>query len=441
MAEANDNHDYVGATPPSKAVRTGPSPLYRLLQALASLRFTAILFVLTLIIVFFGTLAQKRDSLNTVLDEYFYCWLAWVDLNLISDFTQVFLKGVRLYGTDEDPGRLRIPFPGGFTIGWVMVVNLVAAHIVRFKLTWKRAGIWVLHAGVIVLLGGEFIRANYAIEDQMRLSEGQSANYLYSLDKSELVFLRPAGSGSDEVVSLPGQMIENAVGALPISHPELPFDVEVVQYMKNTSDPARPISGPVPVKFGEKNLATAGLGLAVRLNAEKEISSIKGDRKINLPGCYVTLREKSNGKAIGTYLFGTAIDDLQPVGPDGEWRAAFRLKRTYLPYSIQAIKVERINWPNTDKPKEFKSTVRLENPTTQESREVLIEMNRPLRYEGRTYYQSTMDTGGPANLTGFQVVQNPGSHIPYVACTLITLGMAFHFLLKLIDFLNRRARR
>ena len=441
MAQANGKHDYVGASPPSTSVRTGPSVVYRILQALASLRFTVLLFVLTLVIVFFGTLAQKRDSLNTVLDEYFYCWLGWVDLNLISDFTQVFLKGVRLYGTDDDPGRLRIPFPGGFTIGWAMAINLVAAHIVRFKLTWKRAGIWILHAGVIVLLGGEFIRANFAIEDQMRLSEGQSSDYLFSLDKSELVFLRPAGSGSDEIVSVPGQMIENAVGGPPITRPDLPFDVEVLQYMKNTSDPARPISGPVPVKFGEKNPATAGLGLAVRLNAEKEISSIKGDRKINLPGCYVTLRDKTSGKAVGTYLFGTEIDELQPIGADGEWRAAFRLKRTYLPYSIQAIKVERINWPNTDRPKEFRSSVRVENPTTQESRAVLIEMNRPLRYEGRTYYQSQMDTGGPANVTGFQVVENPGSHIPYIACSLISFGMAFHFLIKLIDFLNRRARR
>jgi ResB-like family len=441
MAQPHDNHDYVGAAPPPKAVRTGPSPAFRILQALASLRVAVILFVLTLVIVFFGTLAQKRDSLNTVLDEYFYCWLAWVDLNLISDFTQVFLKGVRLYGTDEDPGRLRIPFPGGFAIGWAMVINLVAAHIVRFKLTWKRLGIWILHAGVIVLLGGEFIRANYAVEDQMRLSEGQSADFLYSLDRAELVFLRPGGSGADEVVSVPGRIVENAVGGIPIAHPDLPFDVEVVQYMKNTSNPLQQVTAPTPVKFGEKNPATAGLGLVVRLNAEKEVSSIKGERKINLPGCYVTLRDKTSGKPVGTYLFGTEIDELQPVGPDGEWRAAFRLKRTYLAYSIQAIKVERINWPNTDKPKEFKSTVRLENPATQESREVLIEMNRPLRYQGRTYYQSTMDTGGPANLTGFQVVQNPGSHIPYVACSLITLGMAFHFLLKLIDFLNRRARR
>src|SRR5262249_48665486 len=161
------------------------------------------------------------------------------------DFTQVFLKGVRLAGTDEDPGRLQIPFPGGFTIGWAMVVNLIAAHIVRFKLTWKRLGIWILHAGVIVLLAGEFVRANYAIEGPMRRSEGQSANYLFSLDHAELVFLRPAGSGSDEVVSVPAPMVENRVGGLPITHPDLPFDVEVVQYMKNTSDPARPISAPV----------------------------------------------------------------------------------------------------------------------------------------------------------------------------------------------------
>ena len=114
-----------------------------------------------------------------------------------------------------------------------------------------------------------------------------------------------------------------------------------------------------------------------------------------------------------------------------------------MPYTIHALKVERVNWPGTDKAKEFKSTVRVENPVTQEGREVVVEMNSPLRYhfDNRTYYQSQMDSGRAGNITGFQVVQNPGAHVPYWACSMIAAGMALHFGLKLKEFLNRRARR
>ena len=435
-------HDYVGANAPPTAVARSRFSFRRLLEPVASLRLTVILFVLTLILVFFGTLAQKRDSLNTVLADYFYCWLAWLDLNAISDFTQVFLKGFRFAGTDEDPVRVQIPFPGGFLIGTLMAINLTAAHVVRFKLTWRRLGIWLLHAGVIVLLAGEFVRANWAVEDRMTLREGQTGTYLFSLDRTELAFLKPTGSEADDVVSVPGELIERAGAGGMVTHPDAPFDIEVVQYIRNSKDPNAPPdhSGIEPVGFGEANPATAGIGRAIKLREHKEFSSIKGEGQINMAACYLTLKDKSTGQPVGTYLFGTEIEEPQPVGDSG-WRAAFRLKRTYLPYTVTAVSVERENWPGTMKPKEFKSVVRVDHPAFQESREALIEMNRPLRYEGRTFYQSTMNVGGPAKVTGFQVVQNPGSHIPYAACTLITLGMAAHFLLKLVEFLKRRARR
>jgi ResB-like family len=433
MARPRDDHDYVGDAPAKAPAKGGGLSARTVLLPLASLRLTVVLFVLALVIVFFGTLAQKRLSLNTVLEEYFYTWIAWVDLNLISEFTQVFLR-FRLMGTEEDPVRVPIPFPGGFTIGWLMVINLTAAHLVRFKLTWKRLGIWVLHAGVIVLLAGEFIRANWAVEDRMNIREGQSANFLFSLDHSELAFMRKTADGADEVISVPGELLTTAGGSA-VSPPDLPFDLEVVKYMRHTGPPT-------PVQFGKENPADAGIGKVVTLPEEKEVSSIKGGGKINTPGLFVRLTDRATGKSLGTYLFGVEFPDPQIIPHAGEeWRVAFRLQRTYLPYTVHAVKVERVNWPDTEKPKEFKSVVRLENPTTQETREVLIEMNEPLRYQGRTFYQSQMDTTRGGNITGFQVVKNPGAHVPYVACTLIAVGMAFHFLLKLVTFLKGRGAR
>lgn len=427
-----DKHDYIGEQPPAKVANTKPLT-HKILKPLASLQLTIALFVISLLIVFFGTMAQKYDSLNTVLDNYFYCWVAWVDLNLLSDFTQVFFS-FRFAGTEQDRVTCTVPFVGGFTLGWVMVVNLIAAHILRFKMSWKRSGIWILHAGMILLLVGEYVRANYALEDRMNLYEGQSSNYLFSLDRTEVVFLTSKDGINDEVISFPGDMVEKAAGKEPLSHPDLPFQLKVVQYMKNTTDV-------MPVVDPSTNLANAGVGQMLKLESAKEVSSIRGGGKINSPGCYVTLINVKDGKELGTYVLGYHIDNLQPVQHEGkEWRLAHRLKRTYLPYNVTAVSVERVNWPNSDKPKEYKTTVKVENTQTGESRDAVIEMNSPLRFAGSTFYQSSMDNMDDRKFTGFQVVRNPGSTIPYIACILITLGMAMHFLLKLQSFLILRGK-
>ena len=48
-------------------------------------------------------------------------------------------------------------FPGGYTIGGLLLLNLVAAHVYRFKFEWKKSGILLTHLGLIVLLVGELL--------------------------------------------------------------------------------------------------------------------------------------------------------------------------------------------------------------------------------------------------------------------------------------------
>src|SRR4051812_4588917 len=119
MATDSHPHDYVGEAAPAK--KSGPNPALTALKAVASLRVAMVLFGLSLFLVFFGTLAQKHAGIERVLGQYFYCWLAWVDLNLISDFTEVFFQ-FRFLGSTEHPVRLPVPFPGGYLIGWAMVI-------------------------------------------------------------------------------------------------------------------------------------------------------------------------------------------------------------------------------------------------------------------------------------------------------------------------------
>ena len=81
---------------------------------------------------------------------------------------------------------LGFPFPGGWAIGSLLLVNLVAAHAIRFKISLKRTGILLIHAGLIVLMMGELVTGVFAIEGNMAIATGQSANYVEQNENMEL---------------------------------------------------------------------------------------------------------------------------------------------------------------------------------------------------------------------------------------------------------------
>src|SRR4051812_4756905 len=197
MSAPTASHDYVGDHPRA-AARARPRPVARALKALASLQLTVVLFSLSMALVFFGTLGMTQESIEGAVRHYFRCWVAWIDLQGLAEFGKVFL-----HLSPDTSLRVKLPFPGGYTIGWVMFANLLAAHLVRFKLSWKRSGIILLHLGVIVLLAGEFLTGQMAVETHMRITEGGSSRFTYSLSETELVVVDPSDPNADQVVVVP----------------------------------------------------------------------------------------------------------------------------------------------------------------------------------------------------------------------------------------------
>ncbi|MCU0703962.1 MAG: hypothetical protein MUF18_08305, partial [Fimbriiglobus sp.] len=238
--------------------------LPRLFQLLASLKVTVVLFVLSSLLVFFGTLAQKGQGVWTVVDNYFYSWWVKVEVKYLLEFGKVFL-GVRPDATSA----AWFPFPAGKLLGWAMVVNLTAAHVLLFAklvsglrkqaarsrstaaeiglLLLKRSGIIVLHAGVLAMLLGEYVTREFAVEQQMLIEEGKSANYAYETRNFEIAFVDRTDPAADKVAVLPSRKLKDAVEArdrarrygLPLpstrfTHDALPVDVEVLEYFPNS---------------------------------------------------------------------------------------------------------------------------------------------------------------------------------------------------------------
>ena len=146
-----------------------PNDFLRPLRFLASLRLTVVCLGFGMSLIFLGTLAQVHLGIHHVQAQYFQSlFVFW-----------------------SPPGASwKIPvLPGGYLLGAVLLVNLIAAHATRFEISRKKIGIFLLHLGVILLLIGQLLTGLYARETQMRIDEGQTLGYSEAPREVELAVI------------------------------------------------------------------------------------------------------------------------------------------------------------------------------------------------------------------------------------------------------------
>jgi hypothetical protein len=418
----------VGETPQPKP-KCQHGIAYKALTALASLRLTVWLFVLAIALVFFGTLAQVDEGIWTVLSKYFRTGLARVPFQVFVRFGQIFFN---LSQDISVPGAF--PFPGGWLIGGCLLANLLAAHATRFKLTWKRSGILVLHAGLVVMMVSELITGLLAVESRMFIKTGQSANFLQHHLRLEMAMVDSSNPDHDDVVMIPGSILRKGG---TIQNDLLPFDVEVLKYMVNSD-----LYEKAPE--GVTNPATDGSGLTVVAVEQPEVSGAAAEQRDDIASMFVTFKEKGTGKALGTYLVSQWFtwNPLVPPHPEHvsckgkTYDVSLRRERMYQPFTIHLLEFHHDKYLGTETPRNYSSRIRLVDPSQDEDREFVISMNEPLRYAGDTFYQSGVLPGDQGTI--LQVVNNPGWLMPYISCVLVSVGMILHFGLHLIGFLGRR---
>ncbi|MCE9530279.1 MAG: cytochrome c biogenesis protein ResB [Planctomycetes bacterium] len=417
------------------------------LNALASLRLTVVTFAVALLLVFFGTMAQTSEGIWTVVDKYFRSTYVWVPFQLLATFFQKFFdlsKNTKWGGS--------FPFPGGWLIGSIMMANLLAAHVLRFRWKWKRIGIILIHSGFVALMLGELITGMYAVESKMYLQKDESTNYLNDSLSVELAFHRMDGDEKTETV-IPKSMLKK--GEI-VRDSRLPVDVEILDYHKNSMP--RPIDGDKDVPgtlifivnpSQEQGQRDNTSGTRFMTEPAPEAIGVKSAAE-DAPAVKVRLRVKDTPDPIGTYFVSLWHDrnfsmrrviavPFDFVVDGKSYRMELRNRRIYKPFTFQLTNFEHKKYPGTETSKDFVSTVNLNDPEKNVSREgIRIWMNHPLRYRGETYYQNQFffDDSG----TVLQVVNNPGWLLPYASCALVALGMILHFGITLSTFLKRRKK-
>src|SRR5258708_32096652 len=140
--------------------------LRKIVDLFTSLKLTIICLAAGMALIFAGTLAQVHLGIHEAQQRYFQSLLVWWPAE----------------------GRgFRIPiFPGGHLIGAVLLINLIAAHTKRFRRSWRKLGIHLTHAGLIIMLAGGLFTDLSAGEHHLQLATGDAKNYSGDLRQTEL---------------------------------------------------------------------------------------------------------------------------------------------------------------------------------------------------------------------------------------------------------------
>jgi hypothetical protein len=377
--------------------------LDRLIGVITSLRLTVVCLMLAIVLVFWGTLAQVDLGLYKVQNEFFrsffICW------------------------TPPHWG-IKIPvFPGGYLVGGVLLINLISSHFKRFTLSADKAGIWLVHFGLILLLFGQFLTDRLSRESTLHLREGETRNYSESERQSELAIIDRTDPAADSVVAIPQRAL---MRQKEIRQSVLPFVVKVKAFYANSKVAQRAPNA------AEPPAATQGVGKRATVQAEPRVTDM--DER-DVPSAVVELVAPQG--SLGSWLVSEYVSEPQEVACNNRtYRLAMRLRRFYKPFSLQLVEFRHDVYPGTDIPKNFSSRVLVQRPETGEKREVLIYMNNPLRYGGETFYQASWDKDDHG--TVLQVVHNPSWLTPYFSCILVGAGLVWQFLTHLLGFTLKR---
>ncbi len=372
-----------------------------LLRPLASLKLTIVCLACAMVLIVVGTLDQVHIGIFEAQNRYFKSFFLFLPI----------------------PGTpYAVPwFPGGYSVGGVLLVNLIAAHVAKFRFAWNKLGIHVLHGGLILMLLGQLFTSLFQVESQMRLDEGQTKNFSESPYYDELTITDRSLPDRDRVISIPDSELRKG---RTVAVPGSAFRVRVDEFYANSAL-INPNQLPSPAY---PHLPLGPMAVAVPV-----AKTFKQDER-NVATTAVTLLQGE--RAIGSWRVSTGFPQPVSFTVDGKpFQIALQPQRYYQPFALQLLRFHHDRYAGTDIAKNFSSQVRLLDPSRREDRQTSIFMNHPLRYAGLTFYQAGFDDND--RTTVLQVMQNPGWTIPYISCALLVVGMLWQFGSHLIRFARK----
>ena len=348
-----------------------------------------------IVLVFFGTIAQKNIGLYASQMKYF------------SSFFFLFLGF--------------IPLPGGRLILLLMTINLFSSLFKRNLWQLKKFGIIIVHLGGLLLLLGGGLTAYFSSEGNMIIAEGETSNYVDDYHDMELVFVNNAFKDSIEYTVVDEPLLkEGNRFNLFEDGPEIYIlsNIKNVR-IENRISPADSIYKGLLEKF-------------VLLPKKPEPENTQ-----NRPALIYKIQGTSNGlDGIYGLFLGQGLNDYFQL-KEQDFHSEYRRKRTYVPFEIELIDFEKIMHPGTNIAKSFSSEVNLIEDGI--PRRTLIKMNEPLRHKGYTFFQASFIENLDKETTVLATVKNYGRLFPYISSIIMSVGLLIHLLISLPKMIKKKS--
>jgi hypothetical protein len=380
--------------------------LRKLVDIITSLKLTIVCLVAAMVLILAGTLAQVHLGIHEAQQRYFQSLFVW---------------------WPPESSGFKIPiFPGGHLIGAVLLINLIAAHAKRFRWAWRKLGIHLTHAGLIIMLAGGLFTDLFAVESHMRLSQGDTKNYSEHPRLMELAVIDATDPEFDQVTAIPETLLRRK---RMIEHPSLPFQIVVRNFFQNSRLQTLSES-----TNGARPIANQGPGAQIAVQSVPRATGVDERDVVTaaieiVPIDFVTARWR-----IARHLAGLGCTwcaaGFSCAGRT--WQLVMRPARYYKPFSVTLQKFTHEKYAGTEIPKNFASRMTLIDPERAVNRDVLIYMNHPLRYRGETFYQAGFQQDDSATI--LQEVHNPSFIAPYVACVIVATDCSCQFGYHLVGF-------
>ena len=333
-----------------------------------------------MILLIAGTLAQKWIGLYAAHQLFFSSFVLWAG---------------------------PVPLPGGYTVLGVLTLNLAFKFLFASEWNWNKAGIILSHLGVLILLVGGLLTALTAKEHYMILAEGQESPYVYDYVRRELAIYK----NEDSVLKIPFEIVKN-------DRPSLPFTLEVLRTYKNSHIVKRE---EMAEEFDQRTLHGMAMHMALQDKPAER------DPEANISGLVFAVRGLDEAQD-GIYI---AIEGMPaPITlryKDNEYHVILGKAQTRLPFSLKLKNFIKESYPGTNKARAYSSDIIVQDGALEWP--AIVEMNKPLRYKGYTFFQSSFerDTLGTERSI-FAVVKNQGRLLPYIGTIILAAGLLLHIL-------------
>ena len=366
-----------------------------LIKLLSSPKLFVYSLIWLMVLVTVGTVSQKYVGLYASQQKYFSSYF--------------FLFGP-------------LPLPGGRIVLSLMLINLISMLFKHNLWKIKKIGVIVVHLGGIMLLVGAGLTAIFSTEGSMVIEEGSKSNTVDDYHITELAIINISGQNYDQYTVF-GQPL--FISGNNLGHENLDFNITVLDYMDNST--LEPNSGQSEMEFR---------GMLKNFSL-KEINRDKDDMK-NRPGLIFQLSGTfSENDGIYGLIFGQSVPATIKVNGQ-QYVMVLQKEKTYLPFAIELKDFKKVMHPGTEIAKSYSSDINLiENNIP---RSVLIEMNKPLRHKGYTFFQASFIEGPNGEATVLAAVHNYGRLFPYISSIIMSIGLLLHMLVNLPALLKRKEK-